>query len=177
MTLVGFADTETTGKLKPDHKIIELSIRVCELEAQTELANHLFRFNPERNIDAAAQRVHGIALEDLKGEPTFKVALPKVKPVIESLDFIVFHNGVSFDWPFLQQEFKNSGDTLPDIPVFDTMVEGTFATPLGKSPTLSELCWSLDVAYDPNLAHRGDYDTAVLRDCFFNAIRFGWFKL
>jgi DNA polymerase-3 subunit epsilon len=177
LTLVTFSDLETTGKLKPEHRIIEASFRVCELESQKELANHLFRFNPERNIDAKAQAVHGISLEDLKHEPTFKLKIPEMKTIIGDTDLIVFHNGISFDWPYLKQEFETNGDTLPDIAIFDTMVEGTFATDLGKSPTLSELCWSLDVDYDSKMGHRGDYDTAVLRDCFFNAIRYGWFQL
>lgn len=176
MPVITFSDIETTGKLKPDHKIIEASFRVCDLETQVEVSNTLMRFNPKRNIDAAAQRVHGIALEDLKGEPLFKDKIPEIKTIFANTDIICFHNGIFFDWPYFKQEFESNGEELPDLPIFDTMVEGTFATDLGKSPTLAELCWSLDVDYDPALAHSGDYDTAVLRDCFFNGLKYGWFK-
>lgn len=175
--IVTFSDLETTGKLKPDHRIIEASFRVCKLETQEEITNHLFRFNPQRNIDAKAQAVHGISIDELKGEPLFKDKIPELKAIIENSDIMVFHNGEKFDWPYLQMEFKTNGETLPETPVFDTMVHGTFATELGKAPKLSELCWSLDVDYSETLAHKGDYDTAVLRDAFFNAIRYGWFQI
>jgi DNA polymerase III subunit epsilon len=177
MTIVTFSDIETTGKLKPDHKIIEASFRVCDLETQTEQENILMRFNPQRNIDAKAFEVHGIAVADLKKEPLFKDKIPEIKRIIDISDFFVFHNGISFDWPYFKQEFAANEEVLPEIPIFDTMVEGTFTTDLGKSPRLQELCWALDVDYDESLAHSGDYDTAVLRDAFFNAIRYGWFKL
>lgn len=177
MTIITFSDTETTGKLNPNHRIIEASFRICEIESQKELENILMRFNPERNIDAKAQQVHGIALEDLKHEPVFKAKIPEIQAIIDRTDIFCFHNGIYFDWPYFKMEFERNEVILPDKPIFDTMVEGTFATDLGKSPTLSELCFALDVAYDPKLAHSGDYDTAVLRDCFFNGVRLGWFKL
>lgn len=176
MIKVTFADLETTGKLTPDHRIIEAAFRKCTLEDCLEHENILLRINPERNIDAKAQAVHGISVEELKGEPNFKSRIPVIKSILEDTDLLVFHNGISFDMPFLKMEFERNGEVLPEVPVFDTMVEGAFATDLGKSPTLFELCWSLGVEYDPTKAHKGDYDTLVLRDAFFNGLRFGWFK-
>lgn len=172
-----FADLETTGKLTPDHRIIEAAFRRCTIEDFREVENLLLRINPERNIDAKAQAVHGISIDELKGEPNFKARIPEIKRVFENTDLIVWHNGISFDMPFLKMEFERHGETLPDVAVFDTMVEGTFATDLGKSPTLFELCWSLGVEYDPAKAHKGDYDTLVLRESFFNGLRYGWFKM
>lgn len=177
MTIITFSDLETTGRLKPDHKIIEASFRICDLESRKELDNVLMRFNPMRNIDAKAQAVHGITLDELKTEPPFKDRIPDMLNIFDKTDIMCFHNGISFDWPYLQQEFKANEVKLPDLPIFDTMIEGNFATDLGKSATLFELCWSLDVDYDSSLAHRGDYDTAVLRDCFFNGVEYGWFKI
>ena len=177
MTIVTISDLETTGRLKPEHRIIEASFRVCNLETQEEIENILLRFNPKRNIDAKAQAVHGISLEDLKGEKTFKEQIPEILRILNKTDVIVFHNGISFDWPYLEQEFKLNETKIPDLPIFDTMVHGNFATDLGKNPNLSELCFALDVDYDSSLAHRGDYDTAVLRDCLFNGINFGWFQI
>lgn len=175
MRLVNFLDLETTGKFDPNHRIIECSIRQCDLDSEEEKRNVLLRFNPERNIDAAAQRVHGISLDDLKDKPPILKGLPQIAKLLTEADLNVAHNGIGFDFPYLKMEFERNGIEFPKFEVFDTMVEGTFATDLGKNPSLKELCFALDVDYDETLAHKGNYDTEVLRDCFFNGVRHGWY--
>ena len=173
--IVCIFDCETTGKLTPEGRIIEASFRLCDFDTGTELENLLLRFNPERNIEAGAARIHGITNEEIKKEKTFAEQLPQVVTVLEKTDLLVAHNLIGFDYPYLEQELGRCGVKMPEFKLFDTMVNGTFCTDLGKSPTLSELCWSLDIVYDPESAHSGDYDTLVLRDAFFNAVRLGWF--
>lgn len=176
--IVTVFDSETTGKLTPDHRIIEASFRVCDFDNETELEEFLLRFNPERNIEAKAMAVHGITNEELKHEKTFCEQKETILEILKRTDLLVYHNGDDFDLPFLKQEFERCGITeLPEFKTFDTMVNGTWATDLGKSPTLFELCWSLDIVFDPTRAHRGNYDTEVLRDAFFNGVRLGWFKI
>lgn len=170
-------DTETTGKLTPDHRIIEASFRICNLDTGEELENILMRFNPERNIEAKAQAKHGISIEELKKEPLFKDRAKEIIKILSEATVVVAHNGISFDFPFFIQELERVGEIVPNFQVFDTMVQGTFATDLGKSPSLYELCWSLDVDVDPEKQHKGDYDTLILRDAFFNGLKYGWFKL
>lgn len=175
--IVTFLDLETTGKLTPEGKIIEVSLRLCDLEKRTENRSILLRINPERNIEAAAIRVHGITNDDVKKEAIFEKTLPQIEEALEETNILVAHNLIGFDLPYLEQEFAHCSKSLPRFETFDTMLEGTFCTDLGKSPTLGELCFALDVEYDPTRAHKGDYDTEVLRDCFFNGLRFGWFNL
>ena len=66
-----FLDTETTG-LDPNqgHRIIEIA--AVEINNR-QLSENQFQMyvNPERDIDAAAQEVHGITLEFLK-DKSFK---------------------------------------------------------------------------------------------------------
>lgn len=148
------------------------------MDTETELENILLRFNPKRNIDAKAQAVHGISINDLKDEKEFCERAEEILEVLNKTDLLVYHNGDEFDLPFLKQEFERCGITeLPEFKTFDTMVNGTWATDLGKSPNLFELCWSLDIVFDPTRAHRGDYDTEVLRDAFFAGVRLGWFNI
>jgi DNA polymerase-3 subunit epsilon len=175
--IIGILDLETTGKLTADGKIIEVSLRVCDYDTGTEERAVLFRCNPGRNIEAAAVKVHHITNDDVKSEKSFREHLPTLLTELEEIDYLVAHNLIGFDLPYLKQEIEACGGTFPEVKTFDTMIEGTFCTDLGKSPSLSELCFALDVEYDPTRAHRGDYDTEVLRDCFFNAVRFGWFNL
>lgn len=177
MRIAIITDTETTSKLHPDHRIIEASFRKCNLDTGEELENILMRFNPERSIDARAQAVHGITLEELKGEPLFKDRAKEIIKLFEEATVVVAHNGISFDFPYFVQELERVGEKVPNFQVFDTMVHGTFATDLGKSPTLSELCWALDIDVDPEQTHKGDYDTLILRDAFFRGLKLGWFKL
>lgn len=176
LTVVNIFDCETTGKLHPDHRIIEASFRLCDLEKEEELENILMRFNPERNIDAKALDIHKISLDELKKEPLFKDKAFEIKAILERTDVLIAHNLEYFDKPYLEQEFKRAGLVMPEVKTFDTLLDGTFATDLGKRPTLSELCWSLDIVYDPESAHKGDYDTEVLRDCVFKGFRLGWFN-
>jgi DNA polymerase-3 subunit epsilon len=163
--------------LKPDHRIIEISMRICDLDTGDELAEKLWRFNPERNIDAKAYAVHGIGLDELKGKPLIKDELPNILKLLENAAVAVAHNGDYFDVPFLKMEAERNGFKFPEFYHFDTMVNGNFASELGKSPSLQELCWSMGVPYDPTLAHKGDYDTEVLKRSFFAGLRGGWYKL
>jgi DNA polymerase-3 subunit epsilon len=181
MRLVTFLDCETTGKLDPAHRIIELSLRMHDLDSEEEKRNVLLRFNPERNIDAKAFAVHHIHLDDLKGKPTIGKCLGDIAKILKQSALVVAHNGggpdyeQGFDYPYLKMEFERNGVEMPEVTWFDTMVEGTFATDLGKNPTLKELCFALDVDYDESQAHSGDYDTDVLAQSFFKGVRHGWF--
>ena len=67
-----FLDTETTG-LDPNqgHRIIEIAAVEINNRQLTENQFHVYT-NPERQIDAAAQEVHGITLEFLKDKSLFK---------------------------------------------------------------------------------------------------------
>jgi DNA polymerase-3 subunit epsilon len=174
--IVGILDLETTGKLTPEGRIIELSLRLCDYENQKEIKNYVARYNPERNIEAGAVKIHGITNEEVKKEDTFVNKVGEVVKLLEECDWVIAHNLEGFDYLYLKQEFERCGKELPEFKRFDT-INATFCTDLGKSPNLSELCFALDVEYDPTRAHKGDYDTEVLRDAFFNGVRFGWFEL
>lgn len=177
MALVNILDLETTGKLSPEARIIELSCRLCDYDTGEELKSLLLRFNPERNIEAQAVKIHKITNEDVKKELTFDKHLPTIESILEETDYLVAHNLIGFDYPMLKQEFERLGKILPEMKLFDTMLNGTCCTDLGKAPTLGELCFSMGVEYRPELAHSGSYDTQTLRDAFFAGVRYQWFNL
>lgn len=175
--LVSFIDIETTGKFNPEHRIIEFSSRLCDLRTFEEISNTLIRFHPKRSIEAKALAVHKISLDDLKHEKPMEDKADELIKALTEPDLCVAHNGDGFDFPFIEMELKRLSKEYPVKKTFDTMKMGTFATDLGKMPSLSELCWSLDIDYDAESAHKGDYDTLVLRDAFFSGLKLGWFKL
>lgn len=124
--------------------------------------------------------VHGITVKELAHEPFFRDKVGLLVPVIKALDYLVAHNGIGFDFPFLDMEIRRAGITsgLPSgLILIDTMLEGNFATELGKAPSLKELAWCASVGYDEEEAHSGDYDTKVMMDSFLYLFDQGWFKL
>lgn len=177
MVNVTFFDLETTGKLTPEGRIIEVSFRLCDLDNFTELSHFESRFNPERHIEAKATEIHKIDDKMVKDEPKFKECISEIVSILERSDYLIAHNLEGFDLPYLKQEFEKAGEEFPNLATFDTLIHGNGCTDLGKSPSLFELCWAFGVDYDSTLAHGAAYDSAVLRDAFFNAVRFGWFSL
>lgn len=173
--IIGGFDIETTGLLKPEHRIIEACVQKFEVDpAQPELhcllSTTTFRFNPQRSIDPKAAAVHKITLEMLADEPLWEFAAKNLCAILRDCDIVVAHNGFDFDFPFLIQECERVGVAVPEFVPFDTMVDGRWATPFGKAPNLRELCFAAGIEYDPTKSHAAEYDVNVMMKAFF----FGW---
>ncbi len=97
-----FLDTETTG-LEPGlgHRIIEVA--AVELVNRRLTGNHFHRYlNPERDIDAGAQQVHGLTLEFLQDKPRFADVAAEFLAFIAGAELVI-HNA-PFDLAFLNHE-------------------------------------------------------------------------
>lgn len=96
-------DCETDGINTSTSKILELFI----YDNDKQISHH-YRFNPERPINPAASAVNGITDEDVKDCPLFK---DKAKEILKLLknQTIISYNGIAFDIPLLQSEFKRCG--------------------------------------------------------------------
>lgn len=178
--IIAGLDTETTGKLSPEHRVIELCVQQWEYEpgyVPTLKDNRTWRIHPDRSIEPGAYKVHGISLDDLAGKPTFDKVAPEILDHMSKVDLFVAHNGDDFDKPMLTMELERFGLALPSRPWLDTMQSGRWATALGKVPNLKELCWASDVEYDPSKAHAADYDVTVMMKCFFFGLKCGRFTL
>lgn len=166
-------DIETTGLLDPDHRIIEIYLE-ARRDGKT-IFTYEQRFDPQRAITAEAQRVHGISYTDLIGKPTFDSLAPTIQAILARFDVHIAHNGVSFDMPFLKKELERCGLVMPEKPIVDTMLEGLWATPDGKKPNLSELCFATGIVYDPSKAHAAEYDVRVMLDAYDVGRKLGFF--
>lgn len=173
--IVTFGDIETTGVNEPNERIIETCLIQCDLDTKEELKVWVWRHNPMCKIQPKAQKVHGIKLEDLAHEPTFDVHAPLIRGVVETSVLFVAHNGDHFDFDFIQRECTRVGHRIAMPRTFDTMTNARWATPNGKNPRLGELAAALDVPYDPSKGHAAEYDVRVMKDCFFEAVRLGFF--
>ena len=85
-------DTETTG-LDPrsGHRIIEVAC--IEMENRRLTGRHLHKYiNPEREIDAGAQAVHGITLEFLADKPKFADIVDEFLEFISGGELVIRFN-------------------------------------------------------------------------------------
>ena len=178
MVIVTGIDIETTGlSQEKGHRIIEIAAVMYDLDTRKELLRWVQRINPQRSIDAGAQAVHGISFEDLTSCPTWAEVAPKVVKILGKSALVVAHNGDGFDMPFIGNELIRIGQPIPNIQTFDTMLRFRWATPLGKMPSLKELCFACGVEYDEHLAHAALYDVRVMMDSFFFAKNKGFVSL
>lgn len=162
-------DTETTGlSFEEGHRIIEVAAIVVDLDKMKAIDKLEQRINPGRSIDPKAKLVHGISSSDLVGKPTFKYVEPRLTALVEKCDLLVAHN-LEFDAGFLLGEYGLLDKEFPEIESFDTMASCRWATPMGKLPSLKELCFACGIEYNETRAHAALYDVLVLAKCFMKA--------
>jgi DNA polymerase-3 subunit epsilon len=166
-----FLDTETTG-LDPaqGHRIIEVA--AVEVFNRRSTGNHYHRYiNPDRDIDAGAQAVHGISIERLQGEPRFgEIAR-------EFLDFIagaelVIHNA-PFDIGFLNSELGMLDlGRVADVcdSVVDTLKMAKELHP-GQRNNLDALCRRYGVDNSNRTLHGALLDAELLADVYMAMTR------
>lgn len=164
-------DTETTG-LDPrsGHRIIEVAC--IEMENRRLTGRHLHKYiNPEREIDAGAQAVHGITLEFLADKPKFADIADEFLEFISGAQLII-HNA-PFDLGFLNAEL----DRLGRVPVetvcngvIDTLREAKELHP-GKRNSLDALCERYEIDNSSRTLHGALLDTELLAEVYLAMTR------
>ncbi len=159
-------DTEATG-INPEegHRIVELAaIEIID----NKVSNKRFhRFlNPERDIDAAAEAVHGLSLERLQDESKFADIAPALIEFISGAELIV-HNA-PFDIAFLNSEFELAG--LPPVEsickkITDTLLMARKLYP-GKQNDLDTLCGRYGIDYSGRTSHGAMLDAELLAEVY-----------
>lgn len=157
-------DTETTG-LDPaaGHRIVEI--------AGLELLHHIptgrtFReyINPERDMPAEAERIHGLSEAFLKDKPLFKEVAPGF------LDFIgdaklVIHNA-AFDMKFLNAELQTIGQgPLAMERAIDTVALARERFP-GAQVSLDALCRRFEIDNSARTFHGALLDCELLAEVY-----------
>jgi DNA polymerase-3 subunit epsilon len=179
---IAFLDLETTGlDQEKGHRIIELAFLLYQYDTLTQnvkpIGKYIQRINPDRSIDAKAQAVHKISIDDLMGQPKWGAGIVnKIIKILDMCDLLVCHN-VDFDGHFLASEITRLGFDIPYIETFCTMDNGRFATFDGFPPSLKKLCECFDVGYDQSKAHGAEYDIQLTAKCFFLGLKRGVYHL
>lgn len=174
--LITGLDTETTGLSQvTGDKIIEIALLTYDSDSRSLVDKYVQRIDPQRAIDPKAQAVHHISYEELVGCPVWDDIAGEVSSRLSKSSLLIAHN-MGFDGPFIAGELGRVGMAVPNVPSFCTMESGRWACFDGKLPKLMELCFALDVTYDPSAAHAADYDVMVMMECFWKARDRGFFN-
>jgi len=166
-----FLDTETTG-LDPNqgHRVIEIA--AVEMNNRQLTTNHYHTYlNPERNIDPAAQEVHGISLDFLQDKPIFKDIATEFLNFIKDSEIII-HNA-PFDVGFLNMELgKISFDKLEmqSVSIFDSLKLAKEIRP-GQRNNLDALCRSYNIDNTSRSFHGALLDAQLLGDVYIAMTR------
>jgi DNA polymerase-3 subunit epsilon len=160
-------DTETTGlEVDRNHRIIEIG---CVELLNRRLTGRTFHqyLNPERDIDAGAQAVHGLSPERLATEPKFAEVAPRLLEFLQGAELVI-HNA-PFDVGFLNAEFRRMGDAASDIAaicsVLDTLTLARKMHP-GQRNNLDALCKRYGVDNSERELHGALLDARILADVY-----------
>lgn len=166
-----FLDTETTG-LYPDqgHRVIEIGA-VESINRRLTGQNFHVYLNPEREIDAAAQEVHGITLEFLQDKPLFAEKAEDFCGFIQNAELII-HNA-PFDVGFLNAELGRIGlQSVGEISakITDTLKMAKDARP-GQRNNLDALCKHFGIDNTRRTLHGALLDAELLAEVYFAMTR------
>ncbi|MBL8298135.1 MAG: DNA polymerase III subunit epsilon [Rhodanobacteraceae bacterium] len=160
-------DTETTGlEVTRGHRLIELGC--VELLSRRVSGSQYHRYlNPERDIDAGAQAVHGISIEFLADKPRFADVAVEFLDYIKGAELII-HNA-AFDVGFIDAELARLGPEFGRLSdhatVLDTLLLARERYP-GQRNSLDALCKRLDIDNSHRELHGALLDAEILADVY-----------
>jgi DNA polymerase-3 subunit epsilon len=160
-------DTETTG-LEPEegHRIIEIGCVELVNRRPTAQTFHCY-LNPDREIDRAAEDVHGLSTAFLAGKPRFTEIAADLLEFVRGAELII-HNA-AFDLAFLDAELARldpPGPLLRDLcRVRDTLMMARQLHP-GQRQSLDALCKRYSVDASGRDLHGALLDARLLAEVY-----------
>ena len=161
-------DTETTGLDPADgHRIVEIG---C-----VELMDHFptgrtyqCYLNPERDMPAESERVHGISGAFLADKPLFRDVAAEFLAYIGDAPLVI-HNA-AFDLKFLNAELARiDGELLPPARAIDTVDIAKMKFP-GARYSLDELCKRFAIDLSGRSKHGALLDADLLAQVYLELI-------
>lgn len=166
-----FLDTETTG-LNPQqgHRVIEIAAVELVNRQLTNKHFHVY-LNPEREIDEAAQEVHGITLEFLQDKPLFHEVADEFLDFVNGAELII-HNA-PFDVGFLNMELGRIERPAIETycqSIIDTLKMAKDMRP-GQRNNLDALCRFYNIDNSKRTLHGALLDAELLADVYMAMTR------
>ena len=157
-------DTETTG-LDPRTGDRLIEIGCVELVNRIPTGREFHRFvNPERDVPAEAEAIHGLSTAFLKDKPVFSAI---VEELLEFLleDVLVIHNA-TFDIGFLNAEMARlAKPAIMPARVVDTLMLARRKHPAGPN-SLDALCKRYGVDNSKRTKHGALMDSILLAEIY-----------
>ena len=160
-------DTETTGlEVSKGHRVIEIG---CVELINRRRTNKTFQcyIQPDRDIDEAAEGIHGISSKMLADKPRFAEIAEAFVEFVSGAELII-HNA-AFDVGFLDNEFHcaglNSTRIAPVCEVIDTLPMAREIHP-GQRNSLDALCKRYSVDNSGRDFHGALLDAQLLADVY-----------
>lgn len=160
-------DTETTG-LEPaeGHRIIEIGCVEILHRRPTGRTFHQY-LNPERDIDRAAEDVHGLSRAFLADKPRFGDIAAEFLAFIDGAELVI-HNA-AFDVGFLDAELARLDPPAPPVAttcgILDTLMLARQLHP-GQRQSLDALCKRYSVDNSGRDLHGALLDAQLLAEVF-----------
>ncbi len=160
-------DTETTGlEVEQHHRVIEIGC--VELFNRRFTGRSFHRYlNPERDIDAGAQAVHGLSRERLAKEQRFAEVHAEFIDFVRDAELII-HNA-PFDVAFLNAELarlERAGTRIEQLcRVLDSLALARQMHP-GQRNSLDALCKRYSVDNSHREYHGALLDARILAEVF-----------
>ncbi len=161
-------DTETTGLDPADgHRIIEIGC--VELMDHFPTGRSFQRYlNPERDMPAEAERVHGITGAFLADKPHFSEVVAELMEFLGDAPLVIHNAG--FDLKFLNTELaKIGGAPIPAARAIDTIEIAKVKLP-GARYSLDELCKRFGIDLTVREKHGALLDAELLAQVYLELI-------
>ncbi len=157
-------DTETTG-LDPrtGDRMVEIGCIEMVNRVTTGQSFHAY-FNPDRDMPAAAEAVHGLSIGFLSDKPRFH---ERAGEMLEFLgdSMLVAHNA-NFDFGFLNSELENCGlEPLSKVRMIDTIALARVRHP-GAKLSLDALCTRYGIDRSHRTRHGALLDAELLAQVY-----------
>ncbi|MEZ5465709.1 MAG: DNA polymerase III subunit epsilon [Lysobacteraceae bacterium] len=160
-------DTETTGlDVRRGHRVIEIGC--VEMIERRPTGRHFHRYlNPERDIEAGAQQVHGLSAEFLSDKPLFAEVVDDFVKFIRDAELVI-HNA-DFDVGFLDAELERMGPSYGHVAdhaeVCDSLAMARERFP-GQRNSLDALCKRLEIDNSHRELHGALLDAQLLAEVY-----------
>jgi len=161
-------DTETTGLDPADgHRIIEIGCVELNDHFPTGRTYQVY-LNPERDMPAEAERVHGISAAFLADKPLFADAVAELMEFLADAPLVI-HNA-AFDLKFLNAELERVGaEPIAAARAIDTIAIAKMKFP-GARYSLDELCKRFAIDLTVREKHGALLDAELLAQVYLELV-------
>jgi DNA polymerase-3 subunit epsilon len=158
-------DTETTG-LDPKTGDRMVEIGCIEMVNRVPTGNHFHAyFNPDRDMPAAAEAVHGLSITFLSDKPRFLDRAAELLEFIGDEAMLVAHNA-GFDFGFLNSELEMCGlEPVSRTRMIDTVALARVRHP-GAKLSLDALCTRYGIDRSHRTRHGALLDAELLAQVY-----------